>query len=92
MQISPDTLKFLRCPDSGDPLEFLEQAGVDRLNQAIGDKKLTNRIGKTVEAKLDAALINASRSWVYSIREGIVSMILDEAISANSLETPRKLT
>lgn len=86
MQLSPETIQLLRCPDTNEQLETLDSSAIDNLNQAIETKSLTNRIGQTVAHRLDSALINQSRTWIYSVRSGIVSLIQDEAISAKSLK------
>ena len=86
MNINTNMIQLLRCPDTGSALQPLEAEKVESLNQAIREGKLVNRIGKSIQDELEDALVNDSRSWVYTVRSGIVSLIQDEAISYQAIE------
>lgn len=86
MTINPEMIELLRCPESGSRLQALESENVELLNESIRGGKLVNRIGTSVQQELEGALVNESRSWIYAIRSGIVSLISDEAISYNAIE------
>ena len=86
-KISAQVIQYLRCPETATPLSELSEQQVSVLNQAIEQKQLFDRIGKSVQARVDGGLINASRSWIYLVREGIVCLIQDSAVSAKSLES-----
>ena len=89
MTIAPNMIELLRCPETGSSLQPLEQPQVDQLNETIRQKKLVNRMGKTVQNELDGALINESQTWIYMVRSGIVSLICDESIASGSLQAPK---
>lgn len=86
MNINANMIQLLRCPESGSALQPLEAENVESLNQAIRDGKLVNRMGKSIVDELEGALVNESRTWVYTVRSGIVSLIQDEAISYQAIE------
>lgn len=88
MTIDSSALSLLRCPETGSSLKPLEKSQLSWLNQSIRDQKLVNRIGQSVEMELEDALVNEERSWIYSVRSGIVSLIQDGAISFESLQKP----
>lgn len=89
--IAPELIGLLRCPISGSQLELADNQLVALLNEAIENRSLENRGGVTVVEPLDGALVNADRSWLCPIRNGIVSMVSDEMIeiSPNRLEKGR---
>lgn len=85
-KISPQVIQYLRCPETESSLSELTEEQVTVLNQAIEQKQVFDRIGKVVVEPVEGGLINASGSWIYLIRAGIVCLIQDHAVAAKSLE------
>lgn len=86
MMTSPEMLQLLRCPETGSELKFLSTDDVEVMNEKVRARELHNRIGKVIEEPIDSAISNEDGSWVYVIREGIVSLIVDQAISGKQLK------
>ena len=86
MTIPPNMIHLLRCPETGSALQPLDSKKVELLNESIRKGNLVNRLGKSIQQELEGALVNESRSWVYTIRSGIVSLIQDEAISFQAIK------
>ena len=82
---SPEMLELLRCPESGSRLTLLQPEQIVRLNQIVQEKKLCDRSGQMVSAELESAAINQDQSWIYPVRDGIISLIKDKAIAGSSL-------
>lgn len=74
-------LEFLRCPVSRSALTLAGAADVEELNQRIRSGGVNSFQGEVIERALDAGLVNADRSLVFPIREGILILVVDQAIS-----------
>lgn len=85
MTISSNMIQLLRCPETGSPLHSLEAENIESLNKSIRNGKLVNRMGKSIPDELEGGLVNETRTWVYTIRSGIVCLIQDEAISYQAI-------
>lgn len=83
--IHPDLLEILRCPDDRSRLHEADAALVTRLNQAIAEKRLKNRAGRTLESPLDGGLVREDGRYVYPIVDGIPVLLVDEAIPLDQL-------
>lgn len=86
MTFTAETLRHFCCPETGSELKPLDAQAVQQINESIQQKSLVNRMGKSIQDPIDGALINHEGTWIYTIREGIVSLIVDQAISAKSME------
>lgn len=83
--IHPDLLEILRCPDDRSRLHEADAVLVTRLNQAIAEKRLKNRAGRTLESPLDGGLVREDGRYVYPIVDGIPVLLVDEAIPLDQL-------
>ena len=81
-----ELLSRLQCPATRQPLVMASPKLLDRVNGMVTDGRLTNRLGESITDRLDAALVDQSGTWLYSIRDGIVNMLADEAISVSQLD------
>ncbi len=83
--MTDDLLLLLRCPITRRPLVKASSVVLDRANSMIQEGKLTSRLGETVDDVLDDALVDETGTWIYPVRDGIVCLLADEAISLDRL-------
>ena len=79
-RFDPDLITMIRCPITKSPLTEAATTLVEHLNQQIKEGTLVNRIGQTVDQKLDGGFINSDQSFLLPVRGGIVILITDQAI------------
>lgn len=79
--ITPDILPILRCPADGSQLTLATEDVLARINEAIAAGTVRDQLDETVTAAIDGGLINAAANRLYPIRDGIPTLIVDEAIS-----------
>jgi len=82
---SPEMIQLLRCPENGSTLTLLEDSQLKRLNELIESRQLFDRTGQTVSEQLESAVVNQERTWIYAVRDGIVSLIDDKGIAGKVL-------
>jgi len=58
---------------------------IDQLNQQIEAGIVVNRIGQTINIKLDGGFINEHQSLLLPVGDGIVILIADPAIGLNGV-------
>ncbi len=80
MSLPHDLVELLRCPLTGSPLSRLADVAVVEFNRLIATGDVENRGGRTATEGLEAALVNADRSLVIPVRQGIVVMVEDELL------------
>lgn len=80
-----DLLPLLRCPITKRRLVNANPELLDQLNGLILGGTLTSRVGESVEDVLDDGLIDETAEWLYPIRDGIVCLLADDAISLDRL-------
>jgi uncharacterized protein len=78
--IDPGLLKVLCCPETHQPVSEAEAMLVVELNKQIAAGSLKNRSGKTVDEKIDGALVRQDRRVAYAVRNRIPIMLSEEAI------------
>ncbi|MCB0324460.1 MAG: Trm112 family protein [Bdellovibrionales bacterium] len=79
--IASELLDILVCPETKQPLELLEGAKVDELNDRIRSGVVVNRSGAAVGEPVQGLLLREDGAFAYPIREGIPVMLVDEAIA-----------
>jgi uncharacterized protein YbaR (Trm112 family) len=84
--LSKDLLDMLACPDDRTPLHLADEELVARLNQAVEEKRLTNKAGSLVAQQLDGALVREDGAIIYPIIDGIPVLLVDEGIPADQVE------
>lgn len=89
MSISPELVEILRCLETKTSVRLLEPSRLERLNTAIGQGLVANRIGESVERPLEAGLINEDESWVYPVYDGIPAMLQEQSIAGQWSKTDR---
>lgn len=83
--IQPDILPILRCPVSGQSLTFADPDLVAEINAGIAGNRVRDRLDQKVNQQIEGGLIPTEGGWLYPIREGIPTLIGDNAIR---IETP----
>ena len=78
--IDEEFLRILRCPVSRQPLKLVDDVVLARLNAAIGEGRVLNRLGQTVTQTLDGGLTNQAQTLLYPIHDEIPCLLADEAI------------
>ena len=84
--ITDDVLVLLQCPITTKRLVKAKPELLRRVNDLIHRGELTNRIGETVDDRLDEGLVDETGEWLYTIRDGIVCLLADEAISQDQID------
>ncbi len=84
---NPEFLRLVRCPITKSELKPASEPLIRDINTAIENADLCNRLGQSVDQQLESGLINLDGSYLLPIREGIVSMIADQAIPLDQLGT-----
>ena len=81
-----DAIEILRCMETGSRLSLASSSLVGEINEAIGRGRIANRLGQTISARIDKALVNESRTLIYRVIDDIPQMVLDEAIMLDQLQ------
>jgi uncharacterized protein YbaR (Trm112 family) len=82
----PDFLELVRCPATQSRLTCLPESSVLKINERIQAGDVFNQIGKRVEQELESVLVNGDHTLLVPVREGIVTLLVDELIPANQFE------
>ena len=74
-----ELLKLLCCPETRQPLQVVEAALVEELNQQIAAGTLKNRAGRQVTEKLSGGLLREDGRFLYPVHT-IPVLLVDEAV------------
>jgi YfiH family protein len=80
MNIDPELLKILACPETKEPVSLAPAELIEKLNNLIEQGGIKNRGGEDVTETMDAGLIREDGRFLYPIRDDIPVMLIDEAI------------
>lgn len=83
--IDHDLLQRVVCPETREKLTEGSAALVAELNRRIAAQALHNRAGRVVQRPMDAVLVRADKKVGYPVRDKIMMLFLDEAISLEGL-------
>ena len=78
--INEDLLKLLVCPENRTRLSLAEHGLLARLNDAIGQRRLKNVAGQTLEHTLGGALVREDQAVAYPVIDEIPMLLVDEGI------------
>lgn len=84
--VDKELLDILCCPETKQDLTLLDQKKVEKINEAIAQGKLKNKIGEVIKEPVDGALLREDKQFFYVIREDIPIMLPDEAISFDAFD------
>lgn len=80
MNIDPQLLEILCCPETKQDVKPADETLVESLNAKVEAGTLLNRAGESVREKLDGGLLRADGAVLYPVREDIPVMLVEEAI------------
>ena len=83
--ISNELLSILKCPETGSPLQLAEDQLVSKVNSAIDEERARDRLEQKVLEQVEGGLTTDEQTWMYPIRDGIPTLVLEEAIDLNSI-------
>jgi uncharacterized protein YbaR (Trm112 family) len=83
--IDKHLLKILVCPENRTPLQLADPPLLAKLNRAIAAGRVTNRVGRTLDAPLESGLLRQDKSLLYPVVDDIPVLLLDEAIPLEQL-------
>ena len=83
--ISNELLSILKCPVTGSPLQLAEDQLVSKVNSAIDEERARSRLEQKVQEQVEGGLTTDEQTWMYPIRDGIPTLVLEEAIDLNSI-------
>ncbi|MBZ0166235.1 MAG: Trm112 family protein [Candidatus Omnitrophica bacterium] len=87
MMIDKDLLKILACPETKKDLEPADDETVRKINAAIQDGRVRNKLQEKVEHPIDGGLFRVGdRSCLYPIRENIPILLVEELILMDGVE------
>ena len=81
-----DVLRLLQCPITRRRLVAAKSELLDHANTLVRRRELKNRLGEIVADTLDEGLVDEMGEWLYAVRDGIVCLLVDEAISLDRFE------
>lgn len=85
--IDKDLLKILACPETKKDLEPADDETVRKINAAIQDGRVRNKLQEKVGHPIDGGLFRVGdRSCLYPIRENIPILLVEELILLDGLE------
>ena len=79
-------MAILCCPEDHSQLSPASDDLVRRINDAIRDRRLTNRAGKRLEETIDGGLVRADGAFLYPIIDDIPVLLRDDAISLEQFD------
>ena len=80
MNMRPEILAILRCPEDHSPLSVAGSDVIEETNAAIRARRLQNRAGRPVEQAIDGGLVRERGDVLYPIVDGIPVLLIDESI------------
>lgn len=83
--VDPKLIPLLRCPIDGAPLVLADESLVVRVNEAIQNGSLRDRLDQRIERPIDQGLWSQRAGRLYPVRQSIPALIADESIDVSSL-------
>ena len=84
------SFELVVCPQNHARLQMADEALIEQINQAIAAGQLRNVSGRSVEKRLDSALVREDGRVVYPIVDEIPILLADEAICVDWFEPGKK--
>lgn len=80
MPIDQELLEILVCPETQQGVRLADEESLSKLNAEIDARRLRNRGGDVVEAKIEEGLIREDGRILYIIDDSIPVMLVDQSI------------
>ena len=77
-------LDVFQCPQTGQPVDLVDESEVAALNEAIRDDHLRDFSGNAVQRPIDGALRPRGADFVYPIRNGIPNFLPGHRLPADA--------
>ncbi len=84
--VSDELLKMMRCLETGSPLRRADTGLCQQINEAIDAGKIRNRLGRSVDRRVDGGLVNEERTLIYPVYDEVPQLLRDEAIELGQFE------
>lgn len=78
--LDSELIKMIRCPVTQSELTAAPESLIAELNGQIESGLLFNPTGQSIESRIDGGLLNADETRLLPIRDGIVILVVDQAI------------
>lgn len=79
--IDKDLLDILACPETKKDLELAPPDLVTKINKAIGEGRVRNKLQQKVDQAIEGGLFRVGdKSCIYPIRDHIPILLVDELI------------
>lgn len=88
MALDKDLLAILCCPETKQAVTLADAVLIQRLNEAIKDRRLQNKGKQAVTEPVEAGLLRADAKILYPIRENIPVMLIEEGIPLEQVDDP----
>jgi len=79
-ELSGRLLDILCCPITRRPLQRLDAASLERVNNAIASGSVRNHGGHEISEALEEALVTTEGDLVYPVRSGVPILFEEECI------------
>ena len=85
MAVDKDLLAILCCPETKQAVTLADATLIQRLNEAIQNRRLQNKGKQAVTDPVEGGLLRADGKMLYPIRENIPVMLIEEGIPLEQL-------
>lgn len=80
MNISPDLLAILCCPETKQKVTIAEDTVIQALNSSMTRGELKNKGNRLVTEAFEGGLVREDGTLLYPIRDNIPIMLIEEGI------------
>jgi uncharacterized protein YbaR (Trm112 family) len=85
MPVKEDLLEILCCPKSMESLKVIDAAVIAKINEQIAAGGVTFENGEALKEPLEEGLVTASHDRIYSVKDSIPIMLVDESLPTAQL-------
>lgn len=78
--IDRQLLDILACPETHEAVSLADETLIEGLNRKIEAGQLLNRAGEKVTETIEGGLVREDGRYLYTIRDGIPIMLVEQAI------------
>ena len=86
MNINPDLLAILCCPETKQKVTVAEDAVIIALNTSVTRGGLKNKGNRPVTEPFEAGLVREDGTLLYPIRDNIPVMLIEEGIPLTQIQ------